>query len=361
MKLFDSIIENPCDWSFFYKDFSKALNIDAFSFLRLQKNKISLDFFLTYNFDENLVKNLKNKILKNHYILDLLKKIKENEILTGKDLAKIETYSKNEELKNIFKECKFKYFLAICILNNEEENLFLFSLREKNNNDFKLKEKNIFKKLSNILRLSYKYCSKLETDENYIEVLKKAIDYEGKGIILLNENSKIIFLNRIASNILSKKEGIELTKEGIEVTDPVLSLHFKKYIKKVFSSELFEEDFLLAIPKKNKTIPMIIQMLPIKEKSNINKGTKKILIILNDPSFSPFPNSSFLKQAFQLTSQESKIASLLSKGADLKEIAMELNISLNTVRTHLKHIYSKTGTSRQAELIKLLLSLPQNI
>jgi DNA-binding CsgD family transcriptional regulator len=361
MKLFEYLIESPCDWSYFYQNFSEALNIDGFSFIRIQKELPKLDFFLTFNLDEVLISNLKKEITKNFPLLDFLKNVEENETINGNDLVKNEEINKDKELENLFKGSQFKYFLIIGILNNFNENLILFALREKRNGSFSNKEINIFKRLSNLLKLSYIYCSKLEKIENYTEILKKAIEYEGKGIILLDKNSKIVLLNRIASNILSKKEGIELTKDGIEIMDPVLSLHFKKYIRKALSSEVFDEDFLMAIPKKGKGIPTLIQMLPIKENFNINENSKKILIVLYDPSFSPIPNFSFLTQAFQFTLKENQIAALLSKGMDLKEIAKELGISLHTVRTHLKHIYSKTNTSRQAELIKLLLCLPQNI
>jgi DNA-binding CsgD family transcriptional regulator len=40
-------------------------------------------------------------------------------------------------------------------------------------------------------------------------------------------------------------------------------------------------------------------------------------------------------------------------GETLAEIADKLGIAITTVRTHLAHIFDKTGTSRQADLIRL--------
>lgn len=62
-----------------------------------------------------------------------------------------------------------------------------------------------------------------------------------------------------------------------------------------------------------------------------------------------------LQQLFQLTYAEARIASLIVNGNHIGQIAETLAISLNTVRTHLRHIFEKTNVERQADLIHLLL------
>jgi DNA-binding CsgD family transcriptional regulator len=62
-----------------------------------------------------------------------------------------------------------------------------------------------------------------------------------------------------------------------------------------------------------------------------------------------------LQRLFQLTYAEARIAGLIVNGHHIDEIAEALTISLNTVRTHLRHIFEKTNVERQADLIHLLL------
>jgi DNA-binding CsgD family transcriptional regulator len=57
----------------------------------------------------------------------------------------------------------------------------------------------------------------------------------------------------------------------------------------------------------------------------------------------------------QLTSRESEIAALLLKGRTYKMIADELYLSENTIKTHIKNIYSKFNIQSKTELVKLLL------
>lgn len=48
----------------------------------------------------------------------------------------------------------------------------------------------------------------------------------------------------------------------------------------------------------------------------------------------------------------------LAEGKTLDRVAEERGVSRETVRFQLKAIYAKTGTSRQAELARLVLTAP---
>jgi DNA-binding CsgD family transcriptional regulator len=61
-----------------------------------------------------------------------------------------------------------------------------------------------------------------------------------------------------------------------------------------------------------------------------------------------------LQDLFALTPAEAAIAAALGEGKSVEAIARTCHISLNTARTHLKHIFDKTNTRRQAELVSLL-------
>ncbi|TWS97615.1 helix-turn-helix transcriptional regulator [Reyranella sp. CPCC 100927] len=62
-----------------------------------------------------------------------------------------------------------------------------------------------------------------------------------------------------------------------------------------------------------------------------------------------------LRRRFRLTPAEAKVALQLTKGDGRLAVANRLGITLATVSTHLRHIFAKTGTHRQAELVGLLL------
>jgi DNA-binding NarL/FixJ family response regulator len=59
----------------------------------------------------------------------------------------------------------------------------------------------------------------------------------------------------------------------------------------------------------------------------------------------------------KLTEREGEIAALLIKGKTYRMIAGELHVSENTVKTHVKNIYSKAGVKSRTELMHNLLDI----
>ena len=65
------------------------------------------------------------------------------------------------------------------------------------------------------------------------------------------------------------------------------------------------------------------------------------------------PASCVFARRYQLTAAQAKVCALVYGGRSLATIADTLNVSENTVRSHLKQIFQKTGTHGQMELVHL--------
>jgi DNA-binding CsgD family transcriptional regulator len=69
------------------------------------------------------------------------------------------------------------------------------------------------------------------------------------------------------------------------------------------------------------------------------------------------PDTKLLGALFAFTPAEMRLAVALARGLDLQSIARTNKTTVGTLRVHLKSIFEKTNTSRQAELILLLARL----
>lgn len=62
-----------------------------------------------------------------------------------------------------------------------------------------------------------------------------------------------------------------------------------------------------------------------------------------------------LSAAFDLTAAEARVAMALTEGKKPAQIASDFGIARSTVAFHMRNIFQKTGTGRQAELVAVLL------
>ena len=65
-----------------------------------------------------------------------------------------------------------------------------------------------------------------------------------------------------------------------------------------------------------------------------------------------------LIEMFGLTQAEAELAAAVGAGRRLDDIADERRVSMATLRTQMRALYSKTATSRQVELVHMIASLP---
>jgi DNA-binding CsgD family transcriptional regulator len=98
-------------------------------------------------------------------------------------------------------------------------------------------------------------------------------------------------------------------------------------------------------------------LLPIPSVGAVPLGISQpaVAIMIIDVETAVRPEPSALQELFSLTPAEIRVVSLLVEGQSLEEIAAELGISFETVRSHLRSVFSKTATNRQGELIALVL------
>jgi DNA-binding CsgD family transcriptional regulator/PAS domain-containing protein len=80
------------------------------------------------------------------------------------------------------------------------------------------------------------------------------------------------------------------------------------------------------------------------------------VFISTTTSASPLPEA-VLITLFELTPAEARVLLKIGGGMHAVAAALSLGISENTLKTHLSRIYAKTGTGRQADLVRLIADI----
>jgi DNA-binding CsgD family transcriptional regulator len=101
--------------------------------------------------------------------------------------------------------------------------------------------------------------------------------------------------------------------------------------------------------------PLVASILPLDEgfrrEASGSPYAAAAVFINNPPGRFEWPGEMMAK-LFRLTGAELQILFALLDGATIQQSADRFGIALSTVKTHLKRIFAKTGTSRQIDLVR---------
>lgn len=100
--------------------------------------------------------------------------------------------------------------------------------------------------------------------------------------------------------------------------------------------------------------PIVIQMQPVPPAARSPFLGARAILLIRDLEGNATFDQNILVTTFELTPAQARLAAILARGDSVEEAAQATGISIATARNHLKAIFQKTGTHRQAELVALL-------
>jgi DNA-binding CsgD family transcriptional regulator len=179
-------------------------------------------------------------------------------------------------------------------------------------------------------------------------------------VLFLDERKRVVFANRAAQLLESNGDGLKLSVDGITLPnrqdDQKLQSLIAQALSPIASFAATTGGVMRAARPSGKR-PYGILATPVARNYPVLSAIQPAAcVVITDPeSQAPLPTAQ-LQAAFGLTDGEARLAALLAAGEELRTAADRLKITYGTARTRLAEIFQKTGTRRQGELIRLLLT-----
>jgi DNA-binding CsgD family transcriptional regulator len=190
--------------------------------------------------------------------------------------------------------------------------------------------------------------------------LAGALEVVRHGIIIVTGEHLVINLNSAAERIFRAEDGLCMRSGRIAAISMRAEQELHCAIQNALAGQgsIVRRGRSLTCFRPSGKRPYVIHVLP-SHRRNADEPLRQpmALVLIIDPADEPEPAAALLRRLYGLTQAEAEVAIHVMHGADLKHISEELSISLPTVRTHLQHVFDKTDTHRQAELVRLLLVL----
>jgi len=206
--------------------------------------------------------------------------------------------------------------------------------------------------------------------------LSKAIlDKLDRGVVLLDVNGKVLDSNAIGRAVLANGSGIMVRKNRLTFADGETDSQFNRLLEanggaradgkaarktgaKADPSAGKAARVVAAKIKRPGAVSCLVLITPVTLDGEAH--TAGFLALIYSPAERRDITPEVLLEIYGLTRAQADVARQLYAGLSVEETAARLGLSLNTVRTHLKQIFSKCEVQSQAELMHTLALGPQS-
>jgi DNA-binding CsgD family transcriptional regulator/PAS domain-containing protein len=191
------------------------------------------------------------------------------------------------------------------------------------------------------------------------DIYAGAVDQLSVATIILDEKGRLLNTNAMASALLKEGDGLSLRGKHLHIEGRNTNRELQAALASVIRAQQAGETSLvkaLRVPRPGARSPLglVIRPVPVSEWGEGQAGPCAAVFI-SDPDQRDSASQQTLGELFSLTPAEANVAILLARGLNLAEVSEAQNISPHTARAQLKSIFAKTGVSRQAELVRMII------
>jgi DNA-binding CsgD family transcriptional regulator len=188
------------------------------------------------------------------------------------------------------------------------------------------------------------------------------------GVLMLDERGAVTFCHQAARRTLAEEDGLKLRQGGPRDTGGRLfasDLQVRKALDSALEACLRQEAEArdcsrgIRVPRTSNRPDYVLQITSLATRTDLrpDQNPAAAIVFISDPDSELVVDESLLRRRYGLTPAETRLAQLLLNGETLASAAKHLGVGETTAKTQLQHMFQKTRTHRQPELVKLLLTV----
>lgn len=210
------------------------------------------------------------------------------------------------------------------------------------------------------LRRGLELSTRLSDSEAERTVYSDVMDRLSVGVILVDGSSRILKSSPTADRLVALRDGLVVLGGRLRATDTKDDRAFQATIRAAVEAMLAgaspsPRGLTLSRSRSDRGLGVVVQPIAGDPRPCTGRPAR-VAVYVRDSDTPAEIESELVRQLFDLTPAEAAVARRLAAGFSLDDAAASLSISRNTARAHLRSIFSKSGISRQTELVRLMLS-----
>jgi DNA-binding CsgD family transcriptional regulator/PAS domain-containing protein len=185
------------------------------------------------------------------------------------------------------------------------------------------------------------------------------LDQLSAGVILLDRRARILYANAAVRSLDSDEGPLHLRNATVSTFSPPHSQRLSELIRMALRGAPAAS---MSVPRPNDSQLLTILVSSVRGRdigrlADLSMPDAAVLLFIIDPANRAGIPLRWIIDSYGLTPAEARVALKASSGLTIPELALQLGLSPNTIKTHLRKVFAKTGTSRQTELARVMASI----
>ena len=224
---------------------------------------------------------------------------------------------------------------------------------------FKATERQLLTLLTPHLSRAIEIYAKLNRMTSERDLYAGAVNQLSVASIILDEQGRMLTTNAVGRALLDQGEGLSLRDGHLHIEGRNINKELQEALTSIIREQLHGETSMvraLRVPRPGgrSDLGLVVRPVPASQWSE-GQVSPSAAVFISDPDLQESTSQPILGALFELTPAEANLATLLARGLSLAQVSVAQNVSQHTARAQLKSIFAKTGVSRQAELVRLVL------
>lgn len=274
----------------------------------------------------------------------------------------MERMRQSQMYREVLRDMDIEYTLMLPELVDERLAYTLTIDRGKAQEPFTPDEVAALQRLEPLFARAVRTQIRLGQSEAMMTDLREALDRLPVGVLLVDSSRRVCFASRAAERMLSPNDGLCIQQGELHAEHFGPERRLQGAIAQALGAAkgaTIQKEDTLTVKRRTSGRDFEVLVTPLRaDRLDVFPRQPAALVILNDPEHSEPLSWKLVQQLYGLSPAESRLSVALARGWALKDYAKRTEISVETARSQLKAAMSKTGTHRQVELIRLLLTGP---
>ncbi|MFA9459816.1 helix-turn-helix transcriptional regulator [Thiohalorhabdus sp. Cl-TMA] len=358
---------DPGQWRIFLRGLAEALNAKSGMFRVIDERLPAVRANVHYNLDPELQEAHRQYYVNRDIFIEALRGQPAGFIAPGEQYLSLKQLQRTEFFADYMQPQDSYHVCGGLAMRNEEFTIKFGLQRDRRTGPFSRGDADFIRRFVPHIQRAARLGHLLDLARQQTAAAEQGLESLAVGVILLDEQEQIFHTNSKADALLRNRCGLADMQGRLMATSGADAERLRGLLglvrSRAASGDAPIPETLLLTPGPGEP-QLLLVACPIPPTLPYFRGpwpTANAAIFVSNLADAGLLNHEILIGLYGLTPTEARLAGALSRGHDLNSLSEGWNISRETLRTHLKRILGKTGTSRQTELVRLLTGKPWSL